>query len=80
MVLYDRESITSDIDLFIIGQVDEDRLIGEINRVEKGLKREINYSLYSKDAFERKKKKKDAFILDVIKNPKVFLIGNKDEL
>lgn len=75
-----QENITSDIDLFIIGDIDEDKLVSEIGRIEKELKREINYSLYSKDDFQKKKKKKDPFIMDVIKNPKIFLIGNEDDL
>lgn len=75
-----QESITSDIDLFITGDIDEDKLVSEIGRIEKELKREINYSLYSKDDFQKKKKKKDPFIMDVIKNPKIFLIGNEDDL
>jgi len=75
-----QENITSDIDLFIIGDIDEDKLVSEIGRIEKELKREVNYSLYSKDDFQKKKKKKDPFIMDVIKNPKIFLIGNEDDL
>jgi len=75
-----QENITSDIDLFITGDIDEDKLVSEIGRIEKELKREVNYSLYSKDDFQKKKKKKDPFIMDVIKNPKIFLIGNEDDL
>jgi predicted nucleotidyltransferase len=70
----------SDIDLFVIGKVDEDELIKELGKTEKELKREINYSLYARADFEKKKTEKDSFIIDLIENNKVFLIGDKDEL
>lgn len=74
------ESAKSDIDLFIVGKLNEDRLVMEIGKLEKNLKREINYSLYTEDDFKKKKRKKDPFILDLIENPKIFLIGNKNDL
>ena len=73
------ENAKSDIDLFILGDPDEDLLIGQINELEKDLKREINYSIYSKSDFGKKKKQKDSFIEDLLKNKKIFLIGDKNE-
>jgi predicted nucleotidyltransferase len=74
------ESAVSDIDLFIMGDINEDPLIGEIRKAEDALKREINYTLYTRDEFKNKKAGKDSFILNLIENPKVFLVGNKNEL
>jgi predicted nucleotidyltransferase len=74
------ENAASDVDLFIMGDIDDDLLIGEIRKTEDALKREINYTLYTRDEFKRKKVKKDSFILSLIENPKIFLIGDKDEL
>lgn len=74
------ERATSDIDLLLMGDVNEDSLIREINNAEKMLKREINYTLYAAGEFKRKKKAKDAFILDLLENPKIFLIGDKNDL
>jgi len=70
----------SDIDLFIIGKVNESKLLREINKLEKVLKREINYSIFQKDEFNRKKKEKDPFITDLLKNPQIFLIGDENDL
>lgn len=69
----------SDIDLFLIGSIDERRLVTEINRLEKLLTREINYILYKPDEFQRKRQQRDGFILDIMESPKIFLIGNDDE-
>lgn len=70
----------SDVDLFIIGNPNEDILVEKINNLEKNLKREINYNIYSRADFEKKKKKKDSFIEDVLKNKKIFLMGGENDL
>lgn len=74
------ENAASDIDLFIMGNINEDSLIGEIRKAEDALKREINYTLFTRDEFRMKKNKKDSFILNLIENPKIFIVGDKNEL
>jgi len=74
------ENAKSDIDLFIIGKANEDKLVMEIGKLEKVLKREINYSIYLKNDFRRKKREKDSFILDLMEGPKIFLMGDKNDL
>lgn len=73
-------NVKSDIDLFILGNPDEDILVEKINSLEKVLNREINYSIYRKINFEKKKKEKDSFVEDVLKNKKIFLLGGEDDL
>lgn len=75
-----KEDAGSDIDLFIVGDINENALIGKINQMEKTLKREINYSLYSCNDFEKTKNRKDSFTAEVLKNPKEFLIGEENGL
>ncbi len=65
------ENAISDIDLFILGDPDEDLLIEQINELEKDLKREINYNIYSKTDFE-KRKTKISFIEDLLKIKDIF--------
>lgn len=74
------EKADSDIDLFLIGQVDERKLVTEINRLERVLKREINYTLYSAVEFRRKLQRQEGFVVDVMDNPKIFLIGDENAL
>jgi predicted nucleotidyltransferase len=52
------ETEDSDIDLLIIGKLNEDKLIGEINNLERKLQREINYTIYGKEDFTKKKNEK----------------------
>jgi len=74
------ENAKSNIDLFVIGDPDEDVLLDKINKLEKILKREINYSVYSNPNFTKKKKEQDQFIEALLKNKKIFLIGDENEL
>ncbi len=74
------ENAKSDIDLFIVGEIEERKLVTEVGKVEKMLKREINYSLYTKDDIEKKKKEMDSFMLKVINGPKIFLMGSENDL
>ena len=75
-----KEKPTSDIDLLIVGNIDEDELISKINQIEKSIKREINYVLFSPKEFRLKRKNKDVFIQDILKNKKIMLKGKIDEL
>ena len=74
------ETAKSDIDLLIIGKFDDSRLLREIGKLEGVLKREINYSIFKRDELKKKMKEKDPFIIDLLKNPKIFLIGDQNDL
>lgn len=74
------EKAGSDIDLCIIGNINEDMLVCKINELEKVLKREINYIMYTSKEFAEKKRKKDPFITELIQNSKIMLIGEKNDL
>ena len=75
-----RERPTSDIDLMIIGDPDISYLNEKIAKLEKRLKREINITVYSSEEYKAKKKAKSGFIMDLLKNPKIMLIGKEDDL
>jgi len=57
----------SDIDLLIIGRINEDELIGKIKILERTIQREINYHLYSEDDFKQKLKQK-SFLQNILQN------------
>lgn len=66
----------SDIDLFIIGRVNEGELIRNIDKLEKQLSREINYVLFTEEEVNERIKNKDPFITNVLKEKKVMLMGD----
>ena len=75
-----KENFSSDIDLMIIGEPDDAPFYENISALESKLEREINPSIYSIADYKKKKKEKSGFILDLLKNPKIMLIGTEEEL
>lgn len=75
-----KENYISDIDIMIIGNPDENILLKEINTIEKKLQREINYNLYSLINFKKDIQNINPFILEVLNNKKIMLIGEENEL
>jgi predicted nucleotidyltransferase len=67
----------SDIDIIIIGRVNEDDLIMKIRDVEKRLNREINYVLYTPPELQTRKAKKDPFIKNVLNDEKIMILGEE---
>jgi len=64
----------------IIGDPNEDLLISKISKLESRLDREINYHIFSLADWKKKLKEKDSFLENILSQPKIFLIGKKDEL
>lgn len=75
-----KENSTSDIDLLIAGNPDEDKLMQKIEHLEKKLQREINYNIYPDEEFKEKIREKDSFILNILKRPKIILRGSVNEI
>jgi predicted nucleotidyltransferase len=67
----------SDVDLFVIGDVDGDQVFKAVKKVEEITGREINYHLASKREFY-KKKRKGYFYKEIVENYDL-LIGNERE-
>lgn len=71
-----KEINISDIDLLIVGNLDEDKLMERIENLEKKLQREINYNIYPEKEFKERIRKKDSFILNILERPKIILKGS----
>jgi predicted nucleotidyltransferase len=70
----------SDIDIFIIGDnLEENKLISSLSGLEKKLYREINYTWYSEEEYQ-KERKTNSFITEIIKNRKIFIKGQDHDL
>jgi hypothetical protein len=50
----------------LIGDIDMDHLLVNIQKMEKEIGREINYVLYTPQEFNAKKEAENAFILDIL--------------
>ena len=75
-----RESALSDVDLLLIGDPDEGKLIKKLDSLEEKLKREINYKLYKLSDLKKEVEEKEPFILRILKDKKIMLIGDKSDL
>ena len=66
----------SDIDLLLIGEVDQDFLVEKIVKLQSELSREINYQIYAKDEVVKKLAEKNEFFLNIFSEP---IINLKDD-
>ena len=73
------ETLISDIDLFIVGNPDENELIVIIRDLEKELSREINYVIFDSKELRVRYQNNDPFIKNVLEDEKIILIGGKNE-
>ena len=71
--------VKSDIDLFIIGDVDENTVIPLVHESERALNREINYTLMRRDELKKRKRAGDPFVKNVINEPKIMITGTCDD-
>lgn len=76
----DKENLLSDIDLFVIGDISSRTLSSLLSKEKENLAREINFSLYSKMEFLKKLKQNNHFIFSVLKDKKIFIVGNENDL
>ncbi len=74
-----KESQSSDVDLLIIGDIDEERILKAVNQCEAALGREINYILWSESEFRRRVKGKHHLLADIVRNPVIMIIGDSVE-
>ncbi len=72
--------VASDVDLFIIGSVSLRTLAGYLREVADQVNREINPTVFSPTSYRDKLTAKDAYICNVTESPKLWIIGNENEL
>lgn len=74
------ERNASDIDLFVVGDVSFGDVVSVLHPTQLPLGREVNPVVYGADAFGDAVVESNSFIATVLEEPKVFLIGDADEL
>jgi predicted nucleotidyltransferase len=74
------ENINSDVDLLVIGDISGRKLSGIIAPAKNELKREINFAVYPESEFREKVSRENHFLTSILKGPKIFLIGNANDL
>ncbi|MDH5364250.1 MAG: nucleotidyltransferase domain-containing protein [Dehalococcoidia bacterium] len=77
-VARDEETEKSDIDLFVVGEIDEGELHKLISDIESEIRREINYTLMTKREFIESIGRAEPFIKRIERKEKIMLKGNLD--
>jgi len=70
----------ADVDLLIVGNVVLPQLAALVKKAEDSVGREINYTVMSEDEFTFRKRRKDPFVMRVLGDLGVVLIGEKEEM
>jgi predicted nucleotidyltransferase len=71
---------SSDVDVMIIGNTAFAEVVAALSPVQETLAREINPTVYPQDEFKSKAAEGHHFLKTVLNDPKLFLIGDENEL
>ena len=69
-----------EIDLLVVGTVVLPELALLVREEEKKINSEINYTVMTEDEFAFRKKKRDPFILSILSESRVMLIGDEESM
>jgi predicted nucleotidyltransferase len=74
------EQAISDIDLFILGKPDQTRLAAALAEAEGELARDINLVTMDPEEWRRRRDSGEGFINELLRSPKIFLVGDEQSL
>lgn len=74
------ENARSDVDLLIVGGCAFGSVVRALHPAQQQLQRDINPVIYSAAEFKRRIAAHDAFVGNILANPKLFLIGTTHDL
>lgn len=77
-VAKNEETAKSDIDLMVVGEIDEAELHDLVSQIEGDIGRSINYTLMSRKEIEERLKRGETFVKRVMAEKKLTLKGNPD--
>jgi predicted nucleotidyltransferase len=74
------EGAESDVDLMVIGDLGLRKLTELLSGTSEKISREINPYVMNAEEFRRRTQSKEHFVSRIIESPKIFIVGNDDEL
>jgi len=75
-----KQQSNSDVDVMLVGSLGFADAVRVLHPVQATLQREINPVVYSLDEFRRRTASDDSFVREVLAEPKLFVVGNENEL
>ena len=70
----------SDVDLAVIGSISGRDLSALLAGPKRVLGREVNFAVFSADEFRKRVRDQDHFVTTLLREPKLFLVGNEQHL
>jgi len=74
-----RKSSSLDVDLFVVGKVNINALEDLVKKEQELRGHEINYAVMGEDEFNYAKRKNDQFVIRVLLQSRIMLIGDEEE-
>jgi predicted nucleotidyltransferase len=75
----DTATSASDVDVLIIGAINEDDILRSISKTERRIGREINFILWTEKEFLQKVRENIPLIREISKTPIIMIVGDEDE-
>lgn len=73
------ESVSSNVDLLIIGNLDEEKILKAVSQAEVEVAREINYILWSEQEFKKRIRSRNHLLVEIASNPLIIIIGEEND-
>ncbi len=73
------EAASSDIDLLVVGSVDEEKILRAVADTERRLGREVNYILWSEKEFLNRVGSGHHLVADIVAKPVIMVVGDERE-
>ena len=70
----------NEVDLFVVGTIVLPELGAIIREEEARREREVNFTPMTEEEFAFRKNRRDPFIMSILSNPRVMLIGDEEEM
>lgn len=70
----------SEVDLLLVGDIILPELTKVVSKIEAELEQEINYTAMTLDEFNFRKARRDPFLLNILNQTRVMIIGDEQEL
>ena len=74
-----RKSSSIDVDRFVVGKVNIDMLEDIVKKEQELRGTEINYAVMGEDEFNYAKRKNDQFVIRILVQSRIMLIGDEEE-
>lgn len=75
---YQRSS--NDVDLLIVGKIVLPELSQIVRQEEIRRESELNYTVMTEEEFDFRKKRRDPFVLEILRRSRIIIIGDEEEL